>query len=43
VHAVVAHFDGDEVTVHDPARPGPDRMTFEEYRRDHGGFAVVVD
>jgi len=42
VHAVAVHFDGDEVTVHDPARPAPLRMPFARYREEYGGFAVVV-
>ena len=42
IHVVVARFDGGDVVLHDPARPDPERMTFDAYRARYGGFAVVV-
>jgi hypothetical protein len=43
VHAIAVAFDGDDVIVHDPSRPAPERMPFEEYRKRYDGFAVVVN
>ena len=43
VHVVAVQFDGDRVTVHDPAKHEPRRMTLADYRATYGGFAVVVE
>lgn len=43
VHVVAVRLDGDRVTVHDPAKHEPRRMSLAEYRADYGGFAVVVE
>jgi len=42
MHAIAVTFAGDEVILHDPARAAPLRISFEEYRAQYGGFAVVV-
>lgn len=42
VHVVAVRFDGDDVVVHDPAKAGPERMRFDDYRARYGGFAVVA-
>jgi ABC-type bacteriocin/lantibiotic exporter with double-glycine peptidase domain len=43
VHVVAVPFDGDGVTIHDPAKPAPERMSLADYRSRYGGFAVVVE
>jgi ABC-type bacteriocin/lantibiotic exporter with double-glycine peptidase domain len=42
VHVVAVRFEGEGVVVHDPAKPGPERMGFVDYRARYGGFAVVA-
>lgn len=43
VHVVAVRFDGDRVVVHDPGFPDPREMTFDRYREEYGGTAVVVE
>ena len=43
VHAIAVAFSGDDVIVHDPAKPAAERMPFSRYREEYGGFAVVVE
>jgi hypothetical protein len=42
LHVVAVCFDGETVTVHDPAWPVPRALPFAEYRERYTGFAVVV-
>lgn len=42
LHVVVANFEKDGVVLHDPARNGPEKMSFERYARTYSGPAVVI-